>query len=64
MAFYLRGGLGLGVVLRGKGFGGESGGLGMSVRGHKAWFRNREGDQGWELFTKGRGSEVRRGGWA
>ena len=52
MAFYPRGGLGLGVVLKGKGFGGESGGLGMSVRGHRAWFRNRDRDQGWELFTE------------
>ena len=64
MVFYPRWGSGLGVVHRGKGFGSESGGLGMSVRGQGAWFRIREGDQDWQLFTEGRDLEVRVGGWA
>ena len=59
-----KGGSGLGAVHRGKGLGGESGGLGMSVRGQRAWFWIREEDQDWELFSEGRGSEVRVGDWA
>ena len=49
-----RGGSRLGIVLRGQGLGGESGGLGMSVRGQGAWFHIGEEDQGWQLFTEGR----------
>ena len=45
-------------------FGGESGGLGMHVKGQGAWIWIREGGQRWELFTKGTGSEVRVEGWA
>ena len=59
-----RGGLGLAIVHRGKGLGGESGGLGISVRGQGAWFRIREGGQGWELFIEERGSEVGVEGWS
>ena len=56
-----RGGSEVGIVHRGKGFGGESGGLGMRVRGQRAWFRIREEGQSWGLFTKGTGSKVRVG---
>ena len=59
-----RGRSGLAIVHRGKGFGGESGVLGMSVRGQRAWLRIREGGQGWQLLTKGRDLEVRVGCWA
>ena len=51
----------LGIVHRGYRFGGESGGLGMRVRGQGAWFRIREGVQSWELITEGRDSKVRVG---
>ena len=59
-----RGGSELGIDHRGYRFGGESGALGMRVRGQGAWIRIREGGQSWELFTEGTGSEVRVGGWA
>ena len=38
------------------------GGLGMRMRGPGAGIRIREGGQSWDLFTEGRGSEVRGGG--
>ena len=54
----------MGSVHRGKGFGGKSGGLGMRMRGQGVGIRIREGGQSWGLFTEGRGSDVRVGGWA
>ena len=59
-----KGGSGLRVVHRGKRLGGESGGLGMSVRGQGAWLFIRDGGLDWELIRVGRGSEVRVEGWA
>ena len=54
-------GSGLGIVHRGKGFGSQSGGLGMSLRGQVRCFGFEREGQARAMCTEGRGSVVKVG---